>query len=58
MHIFEEIKENWKLVLFYLIATGCLVAYTIDSGRFLVLGMWLTWPVARFIYRKYIKRGH
>jgi len=58
MYVIEEFKRKWKLVVFFLVMTGVLVAYSISSGRYLVLVLWIIVPASNYIYKKYFKKGY
>jgi hypothetical protein len=58
MYVIEEFKRKWKLVVFFLVMTGVLVAYSISNGRYLVLVLWIILPASNYIYKKYFKKGY
>jgi len=55
--VLEKLKKNWVLILFYLIMAGALAAYSIHSGRYFVLMVWILAPGINYLYKKFSKKG-
>jgi len=56
--VFEKLKKNWVLILFYILFTGVLVGYALKSERYLPLTLWIIFPLFNYFYKKFIKKGH
>jgi len=56
--VFEQLKKNWKIILFYVVFTGVLVGYALKSDRYLPLALWILFPAFNYLYKKFDKKGH
>ena len=56
--VLDQLKKNWVLVVFYLVMVGVLIGYSMYSGRYFALMVWVLAPAMNYAYKRFSKKGH